>query len=623
MKPLPPNLVRTSLTAAILLSWTPGLPAQAPSTVPQSQPPAVQPATTEKQDTGGGSSKTFLGGDIPLFNPGNEVLTWDGKSWNVNNNRIFQARFEKYLNAPAETEEESAQYRKIISTILDKLSPRLVSATTVDEAFRLLPKASNFDIDANLCDALADAIYSAWQAQNQQNRLAAANEALEQERKIHEWNAQVSVETMRTQAPPTNKEAARQWQKEQQLKRDLRTQPYTTRLAEVMAMIKANQAKKELSSVASKIEFQALLIQFFLQRRFQHVVMGTRFYRAVFPDGDTKLSVGKDTKDLFAKTTGGPPTVGTLDSIANEAMRDAREGVQAYEYLLEKNELESATKRLAEAFVIGEYLPELRTLPREKKRPALEFVQKSNQLISAIDVKDYALAEKLVHRLQEIAHDFDASKPMAAIETARTVSAMHLAKAKNAAVSGDKETLEAELKAATEIWPRNPALSEVSGLIFSQADVQQKALVDLDQLLSQHNYRQIFEDKIRFIAATALYPERQDQLRKVLDDMQVIEGAIIRSTEIARSGNYPGAWESVEKVFKQFPEDTKLNQVRASLTTEAADFVRTLRTAQQMEEKDQIGSSLAWYLKARSIYPQSEFAREGIERLVKEVLPET
>lgn len=57
-------------------------------------------------------------------------------------------------------------------------------------------------------------------------------------------------------------------------------------------------------------------------------------------------------------------------------------------------------------------------------------------------------------------------KPLAAIETARTVSGMHLAKARNAAVSGDKATLESELKEATEIWPRNPALAKVSGLIF-------------------------------------------------------------------------------------------------------------------------------------------------------------
>jgi hypothetical protein len=540
----------------------------------------------------------------------------------VNNNRLFQARFEKYLNAEEEATEEDQQYRAIIAAILDRLAPGRATTANVDNAFRLLPKASNFEIDARLCDGIADAVYSAWRAQDANVRLTQANEALEQERKANEWNAQIASETVKTETAPTNKAAAAVWAKEQKLKRDMKMQPYTTRLGEVMAMIKVNQAKKLASEVQTKIEFQALIVQLFLQRRFQHVLMATRFYRVVFGDGDTKLKVGKDAKDLFAKSIGMPPTVGTMDAMANEAIRDAREGVEAYKFLLLNDELESATKRLAEAFVIGEYLPELRTLPRTDKRRALEFVQLSNQLISAIEVRDYTLAEKNVKRLEEIAKDFDNSKPMAAIETAKTVSAMHLAKAKNAAVSGNEETLETELKAATEIWPRNPALAEVSGLIFSQADVQQKALVDLDQLVSQRNYRQIYDDKVRFIAATALFPDKQEQLAKVLDDMQIIEGAIIRANEIAKNGNYPGAWESVEQVFQQFPTDSKLNQVRANLTTNAADFVRTLRTAEDLEQKGQIGSSLAWFLKARSIYPDSSMANSGVDRLVKQVLPE-
>ena len=76
-------------------------------------------------------------------------------------------------------------------------------------------------------------------------------------------------------------------------------------------------------------------MQLFLQRRFQHVLIGTRFYRAVFTDGDTKLELGKDAHDLFANSTGMPPTVGTMDSMANEVIRDVREGVQAFQYLLE------------------------------------------------------------------------------------------------------------------------------------------------------------------------------------------------------------------------------------------------------------------------------------------------
>ena len=435
---------------------------------------------------------------------------------------------------------------------------------------------------------------------------------------------------MAVEQQPLNSAASKQSGRNQQQgvqqdsqARDLRLAPHLQRLAEVNVLIKGNTLKREVSEVQARIEFQALIVQFFMQRRFQHVVMATRFYRHLFSDGDTSLKVGKDTQELFAKGTGMPPTVGVLDSLANEAMRDVHEGVDAFRFLLSKNELESATKRLAESFIVGEYMPEIRTLPRDMKRQSLDFTQKSNRLISALDVRDFTLAESLVKEMETMAKDFDSSQPRAAIETARTVSLMHLAKAKNAAVSGDRATLENELREATAMWPRNPALAEVSKLIFSQADVQQQAVADLERLLSQHNYRQIFDDKLRFIAATAIYPERREQLKKVLEDMQIVEGTIARSTEIAKRGDYFGAWEGVERMSKQFPDDTKLNELRANLTTEAAEFVRSIRTAQQLEQKDQLGSSLAWYLKAQKLYPPSEFAQEGIQRLVQKIIPST
>jgi hypothetical protein len=614
-----------AVLASIFLAGLVTLRAQVPETAPAASAPAAPPANGSQPAASPNDTPKFLGKDVPIFDPANEIVTWDGHSWNLNNNRLFEARFEKYLSAPAETGAQSQAYQTILNSILEKLAPGQTSTQKIDEAFRLLPRAATFDIDAHLCDALADAVYSVWRAQDASQRLAQANQALEQERKANEWNAQVASQQTKLESAPSsaNKDATAQWAKEQQAARDLAMQPYTTRLAEILATIKANQAKKELTTLEAKIEFQALFVQLFLQRRFQHVLIGTRFYRDIFSSGESKLEIGTDTKDLFAKSSGMPPTVGTLDSFAHEAIRDVRESIQSFHFLLQKEELASASKRLAEAFSVGEFMPEVRTLPREEKRKVLEFSQKNYQLISAIEVKDYDLAAKLVKELNGIAKDFDDSKPLAAIETARTVSAMHLAKACNAAVSGDRATLESELKAATEIWPRNPALAEVSGLIFSQADVQQKALVDLDQLISQHNARQIYNDKLRFIAASALYPERQAQLKKILDQMQVIETAIIQAGEIEKRGDYAGAWETIEKVYKENPDDSKLNQLRANLTTEAADFVRTLRTAQQLEEKDEVGSSLAWYLKAQKIYPASDFAQEGINRLVKKVLPKS
>jgi hypothetical protein len=103
--------------------------------------------------------------------------------------------------------------------------------------------------------------------------------------------------------------------------------------------------------------------------------------------------------------------------------------------------------------------------------------------------------------------------------------------------------------------------------------------------------------------------------------VQAIEVAIMRAEEMQRQNNYAGAWESVEKVAESFPNDSKLNLVRADLTTQAADFVRTIRGAQDLEKKEQVGSSLAWYLKAQKLYPGSEFATTGVERLTRKILP--
>ena len=607
-------------------------PAQQPAPA-QQQPAPAQPATgnapakngAQSSSNTGGSS--FLGKDVPFLDPGSNIATWDGKSWNINNNAIFEARFEKYLNAPPAVTPPETEYQAILQQIMEKLSPGRITPRSTDEAFQLLAKASRYQEDANLSDSIANQVYSSWLARKNNDRLNAAGKTLEDERKRLEWNARITAEGNKLESSGSrkSKEGAandEQRQQQQQLSREMQMQPILTRLAEITALMRANQLKREVAELQVKIEFQSLIVQHFLQRRFQHALIGTRFYRSIFADGDSQLRVGEDAKNLFAKTSGLPPTMGTIDSLANEIMRDVREGVQAFKFLLEKSELQSAAKRLAETFMIGEYLRDVRTLDRDDKRRALSFVQKSNQLVSAIEVKDFALAEKLVTELSQTAKDFDVSKPMAAIETAKQISAMHIAKARNAAVSGDKETLEAELKAATEIWPRNPALTEVSQMIFSQADVQSRALVDFDQLLSQKNYRQILDDRMRFIAATAMYPQKQEQLRKVLEDMQVIETSIIQAQEIEKRGDYAGAWESAEKAFRNFPDDNRLNQVRANLTTKAADFVHAIRQAEQLEQKDQPGSSLSWYLKAQNEYPASDFARQGVDRLTKQILPD-
>ncbi len=600
----------------------------APAPAPAPAAPAPGPAGAGGGNAANGGNN-FLGKDVPFFDPSSEVTSWDGKSWNISNNRLFEARFEKYLNAPPATREVDQAYQKVLQQIMDLLAPGRVTPQSLDTAFQLLSKASQYPEDAALCDALGNQVYSAWMARKNNDRLSVASKTLEEELKRLDWNAKMAAQSNLLESSGgggggkgkdggANQEA----QKNDQTRRDMELQPILTRKAEITALLKTNQLKKEVAELQVKIDFQALIVQHFLQRRFQHVVIGTRFYRSVFADGDSQLRVGEDAKNLFSKTSGLPPTMGTVDSMANEIMRDVREGIAAFQFLLEKGEMESATKRLGETFIVGEYMPEVRTLPRDDKRRALAFYQKSKQLVSAIDMHDYTLAEKILKDLAETAKDFDNSKPMAAIETARQISAMHIAKAKNAAVAGDKVTLEEEIRAAAVIWPRNPLLAEVYAKISEQGDVQARAVIDFEQLLALKSYRQIYDEKARFIAATATDPAEQEKLNKVLGDMQVIETALVQAQEIEKNQNFPGAWESAEKAFRKFPDDNKLNQARADLTTKASDFVHAIRVAEDLEEKGQPGSSLAWYLRAQKLYPASEFAHDGVKRLTKQILPD-
>ena len=154
-------------------------------------------------------------------------------------------------------------------------------------------------------------------------------------------------------------------------------------------------------------------------------------------------------------------------------------------------------------------------------------------------------------------------------------------------------------------------------MIGINADVKTQAVLDLDRLLSQRNYRQIYNDQARFLAAVIDDPGHQEQLKKVLTDMNRVNLVIGGATSNAQHGNMPGAWETVERASEEFPDDPELNRLSKEFSIRATEFVSALQSAKKHEERKQAGSALAWFLKARSQYPQSEFASDAISRIIK------
>jgi hypothetical protein len=590
-------------------------PAPAPSsaTAPTLSPGLLQPSAppAASGDPTANAAGGLFDNRLPALDPSNGLIRFNGQSWDINNNAIFKARFEKFLSVPEETGEQEAAHRKILNEIIVLLDPNNLKAQTLTDAYRLLARAAGFPGDTRLCDTLANAIYGVWQARRNQGQLAQANVILEEEsartRRNLAARAYAGSDTVGSKAADAIVQAAR-----------------AESMAENTARIKGNEAKSALSELQSKVQYQGLLVQFFLQRRFHHVIIGTRFYRALFSDGDAKLNLPESTQTPFTKGTGMPPTVATIESLANEAVRDVQTNVQAFHRLYDLGELRSASERLRDALLVGEFMPELRTLPFERKRKVLRFYQAAAQFQSALETRDYSTAVELLNGpegLQKLASDFDATKARALIETARNAARLHLARARNAATSGNKAAFEEAIKEAAAIWPNNPELQEVASRSFQIGDAQAQALLEMDQLLAQKNLRRISEDAGRFLAAVQnASPEKQTQLKEVLDSVKMLEGALMGAREMDRQGNAAGAWETVDAATERFPDDLPAQQAKALYTTKAAEFVRTIQTAQDHEKREQYATALAWYLKALKIYPKSERAESAARRLQTELI---
>lgn len=583
------------------------------------------------------SKQPFLGTDLPVFNPGTEIFSWDGQNWNINNNRLMRARFEKYLNAPADSTEDDNEYRSIIKTILDELSPHKKGTGHLQRAVAMLPRASNYRIDSKLCDSLSQAILGVYYGQQNAVALARSNKALEHEKKLLHWNVEVATsENLIDEAKKRgaagkgseNNAAGKGSENKQQntgknVSNAGRVAGYLQRLAEIETLRLANKAKIGISEVQAKVEYQGLILQFAVQRRWEHVLIASRIYRRLFRDGDGAIDVKKDSDadKMLAKGLGLSPTVTSLDMFASEVIRDVDEGVTAFDFLAEKNELETASKRLAESFFVGEYLPKIRTLDREKKRKVQYFVRDADALLSAMEVRDYETASKLIERMKTNAVDFNYSKAKAGVEFYTNLSNSSLSQAKIAAQQNEMEEYKRQIRIAIEAWPLNPKIKEQNDLFASIADIQVTTLNELDTLLAQGNNREIMKNRGRFIAAAHNDPKRSEQLDKVLNSVLSLEQEIAKIKGLRENKNPWGAWEIARKAQESYSDDNDLLKLSVKLNEEVSSFVHVLKKAEKLEQQKHSGMSLTWYLKAKDIYTQSTYANDGIRRILDYLLP--
>lgn len=603
-------------------------------TPPPADPaPRQQPVDQAPPPSNQGSGPGLLGQEIPMLDPAADTVTVGGVPIPLGDNRLVRARFERYLSQPAEDDVAAAFYRQTVKDILDRVSPLRPGGPDLYSAFTLLPVAATYPGDAGLCSTLAEAVYMAMLAKRDVHGLNRLNDSIEREKQKliaeGDWRLRHDKDSLlgETRVPGQSGEGGGGENRASTGAGALSLRHAETmrRLGEIEALKKANIARTEIQTMQTKAQFQVTMIQWFVQRRFEHVVMAARFYNQIWQDGDSTLQIDKDSdvSRLFSQSVGVSPTVTSLDSLGNEAIRDVERYIDAFNLLLERDELHSASQRLMEAFVLGEFLPPVVTLPMEKKRRVTEYIRDLHELYGTVQARDYTRGRELVARLREQARDFPSSKIDSVISASTLASDLSIEEAKAHLIARDSDKATEKIRQATEIWPTNPKLEEFRSLIGSTSIVV-TARNDFDRLLSERNFREIARRQYEFAPVIQGDVAREDAFRQIITNLTKIETAMGKAGEFSKMGQNYAAWEQLAEIRADFPDDPNLGRELELLAPKVADFTMALDRARQFEHRPdkQVGTAMAWYLRARELHPQSKFAEEGINRLLREIIPQ-
>ncbi|MEM9026654.1 MAG: hypothetical protein AAGB06_06935, partial [Verrucomicrobiota bacterium] len=170
------------------------------------------------------------------------------------------------------------------------------------------------------------------------------------------------------------------------------------------------------------------------------------------------------------------------------------------------------------------------------------------------------------------------------------------------------------------LWPTNPEIQKFTQRLLERNDVREVASVDFDRYVRQEDFRAIFNDRFRLAAALANDASRNEEFLRIMKRMEVIESAMAQAKELNRIDNTFGAWEVLERVYRQYPNDQLLNRMRGDFAIRASEFASVIAQAGDAEDDGDLSKALLMYLKAKQIYPASYFVEGGIGRAVESIL---
>ena len=593
----------------------------------QAPPPG---ATVNSGGTAGDyKSSSAEGGADRIFNVNsdsvdmeNGTMQWKGTTMNLGNSRAVRARFERYLAAPTDNG-DMKRYVALLDQIQLLLSAQSINQENYyrnqQEAFNLLFKAAEYDIDAGSSLTIASQVQKVWVMKQEFRQIEISKAQLDTLRKVQEGiiiNRADNIEAANdarsegsSKSKPLGKASSGTTELGYKVKDVARTE----------AEILARNAEMTALGLKAKIEFQSQMVSFLMARRYRHSLITSAFYRVLFKGGSQNIVVGaKEVKEFFP-ISDFVPTLESFDMLSREAIKDTSKGMQTVDDLVKQGELYGAFERLQETFFLGEFEPVVMSYPQEKKRDMLALWKDLRELQRLGDERDLGSVEGYVNKVRGRARDFPGAPILSKVTNAMNASNMSLLSAKGAALAGDTVKAEAALERAAKIWPQNPGVKDFATQVVSRQDTMAQMVPQFDRLFADAKWRDIYNNKVPFGLALAQDKERSAKLLKVIARIGELDFKIQKASVLFTENNPYLAWDVIVDAYKSESDDLVLAKTRADISSRVGAYSGLIDSAEKLEKDGAEAAALTAWLAAQDLNPPSTICGAAVKRLAKSV----
>jgi hypothetical protein len=141
-----------------------------------------------------------------------------------------------------------------------------------------------------------------------------------------------------------------------------------------------------------------------------------------------------------------------------------------------------------------------------------------------------------------------------------------------------------------------------------------------DDAYQHQDWRRIYEHKEDLAVGLMNDNKRGPEFKDVIEKMSKIDLCLAQAQEMIAQNNTFAAWEALAAAAQISPNDVEVNQRKAELAPRVAEYVGKADSAKRAEDAGDTAASLTYYLAVQDMYPASQLARVGIDRVAGQLL---